>query len=141
MPETKQTPCFYGTYSDKISWRCENDTLIISGEGPMESEKDTESTVVLTQPWRHQYRQAPTIRKVIIKEGVTSVGVGAFSEQQSLETVVLADSVSAIHASAFYGCTALKTVTLPPHTREIGRGAFGKCSALVSVTIPETLQT
>lgn len=139
MPETKQTPCFYGTYSDKISWRCENDTLIISGEGPMESEKDTESTVVLTQPWRYQYRQAPTIRKVIIEEGITSVGVGAFSEQQSLETVVLADSVSAIHASAFYGCTALKTVTLPPHIREIGQGAFGKCSALVSVTIPETI--
>ena len=48
------------------------------------------------------------IYKVIIEDGVTTIGSYAFADCTSLTSVVIPDSVTTIGEWAFYDCTSLK---------------------------------
>ena len=74
---------------------------------------------------------------VVIPEGVTSIGIQAFSYCESLTNVVIPAGVTRIGYAAFSGCRALESVTIPDGVTSIGYLAFSYCSALESVTIPE----
>ena len=79
---------------------------------------------------------------VIIPEGVTSIGGGAFASgvfdvRTGLTSVTIPSSVTNIGASAFSGCIDLRSVTIPSAVTGIGNGAFEYCDELTSVTIPE----
>ena len=53
-----------------------------------------------------------SIQKVVVNDGVTSLGHGAFYECKHLKEVVLADSVTYLGYATFYHCTALESVAL-----------------------------
>ena len=74
--------------------------------------------------------------KVVIPNGVTSIGDNAFSDCSKLESIVIPDSVTSIGWSAFSHCEQLKTVNLPNSLTSIGQFAFYDCQMLESVTIP-----
>ena len=75
----------------EITWSFVGNTLTISGTGDMDD-----------APWSHlQY----AIKKVVINNGVTSIGSHAFSGCQNLENITIPNSVTSIGSSAFYGCT------------------------------------
>ena len=67
---------------------------------------------------------------------VTSIGVNAFSELNSLREIILSSSVTSIGTSAFKGCTNLKKVNIPEGVTSIGDYTFKSCN-LHHVTIPE----
>ncbi len=48
-----------------------------------------------------------SLTRVIIPDGVTSIGMDAFSDCSSLTRVVIPDSVTRIGDDAFYGCDSL----------------------------------
>lgn len=50
---------------------------------------------------------------VVIPEGVTSIGMGAFSGCSSLKRIVIPESMNSIGAHAFYECTALEKIIVP----------------------------
>ena len=81
------------------------------------------------------------IRNVILPEGMTAIGDGAFKECTTLESVVIPDTVKTIGNEAFYQCTALKSIRLPEGVTEIGEFAFYQCFSLKTVDLPDTLQT
>jgi hypothetical protein len=68
----------------------------------------------------HKY--ADLITKVIVEEGVTTVGNFAFSGLKNLTEVVLPEGITAINADAFSYNPALKTLHLPSTLDFIGQG-------------------
>lgn len=80
-----------------------------------------------------------SLTNIIIPEGVTKIGVGAFYECSSLKNITLPESVTEIGRYAFYRCTSLNNIIIPDGVTEIGRGAFEGCSSLTSVIIPESV--
>ena len=123
-----------GTCGNDLTWTLEDGTLTISGTGKMKdyypSNNDT------TAPWGEN---CSLIKSVVISDGVTSIGYGAFYNCSSLTSVTIPDSVTSIGGHAFDGCSSLTSVTIPDGVTSIGNGAFYKCSSLTSVTIPDSV--
>ena len=87
-------------------------------------------------PW---YSQRKKIKKVVIKDGVTSIGDYAFEYCSSLTSITIPNSVMSIGEYAFRGCSGLTSLTIPNSVTSIGDFAFYKCSGLTSVTIPNSV--
>lgn len=82
-----------------------------------------------TDRWRE-------LKEVVIEEGVTEIGVDAFSVCTSLETVTLPESLQKIGEGAFEYCSSLSEIRIPENVTVIGQRAFHFCKKLASVTIP-----
>lgn len=111
-----------------ITWELsETGTLTLSGNGPMKDyEYDSE------EDW---LGQKDCIKKVIIGDGITSIGSYAFYDCNDLKSVMFPDSLEIIGNSAFYGCNDLKNVILPDSLEIIGDDAFAVCG-LEEIDIP-----
>ena len=122
-----------GSCGDDLTYTIYSDmSMVIIGSGPMwEYYDDTHIN--------NDYYQS--IEKVIIEEGVTSIGNCAFAECSGLSTVSIPNSVTEIGSGAFSGCTVLNSITIPNSVINIGRGAFYGCTDLISVEIPSSVTT
>lgn len=76
-----------------------------------------------------------TITKVIIPEGVETIGPYAFANLTALEEVVLPSTLESIEYGAFYGCTSLKKVTGIEHVKLINKEAFANCNLSGTVSL------
>jgi len=68
------------------------------------------------------------IKKVVIPEGVETIGAYAFANLTALEEVVLPSTLEAIEYGAFFNCTKLKTVKGLEHVKLINQNAFANCN-------------
>ena len=117
-----------GTYGGNLSWTYDGDkTLTISGTGAMPDNQ---------RPWQ-DYKDS--IYRVIIENGVTSIGYRAFWEYSNIEQVSIPNSVTTIGAYAFWHCYGLKTVIIPNSVKTIEGDAFFACRSLTTVTIPQSV--
>ena len=64
----------------------------------------------------------------VIPEGVTSIGICAFSGCESLTDIVLPDSVTSIEDCAFWDCKSLSSIVIPDGVTSIGESAFIFCN-------------
>ena len=101
--------------------------LTITGKGIM---KDYTSW----SPWIYD-----SVKRVIIADGVTTIGDNAFNGCSSLTSVTIPNSVTTIGWRAFNGCSSLTSVTIPNSVTIIGGSAFSGCNSLTSVTIPNSV--
>lgn len=76
---------------------------------------------------------------VVIPDGVTSIGGGAF-QGSGLTGVTIPNSVTYIGDYAFSGCRMLTGITIPDSVVSIGDRAFFNCE-LASIVIPESVTT
>ena len=116
-------------FSNGLYWELNGTTLTISGNGPMED---------YSQPWENK----GTVEKVVIENGVTSIGRCCFLEYEKphyLKSVVIGNSVTSIVDFAFSGCSSLTSVCIPNSVTSIGKYAFNGCSSLTSVSIPNSV--
>jgi len=121
-----------GTLDGGLSWNLTKaGTLTISGKGAMPDFSSTEE-----QPWSGN---SSRIRKVIIGNGVTSIGSCAFWNCGVLSGEI-SPSVTIIGNSAFRG-SSLISLTIPSSVKTIGDSAFRECSNLSSVTVSEGVET
>lgn len=72
---------------------------------------------------------------VSIPDYVTTIGKGAFAQNNTLQRVELPEKLETVEYNAFGGCTALKDITLPESVIKVGPGAFHGCTALSSFEI------
>lgn len=120
-----------GTLGAGLSWQLTNaGTLTVSGKGEM---PDFESTS--DQPWSSNSSQ---IRKVVIGDGVTSIGACAFWNCGVISAEI-ASSVTAIGNNAFRE-TQMISVTIPSSVKTIGDSAFQKCQNLSEVSVSEGVE-
>ncbi len=141
-----------GTWGD-LSWSYSNGTLTISYSGSMSgsymaepdsaqyyydpADTETLEEVASDYPW-YTYRDSVT--KIVINDGVESIGGLAFYNMTKLETVSIVESdsllsgVGSIGDYAFGNCTSLTTFAVPAETTGVGDGVFYNCTALQKVT-------
>lgn len=120
----------FGTCGDNLMWGIENETLTISGIGPMKNYDGDNNK----SPWSCR----SDITKIIIQNGITSIGDYAFYWCFGLSDVSIPDSVTSIGAYAFSGCSSLGNITLPDSVTKLGKGAF-YISALCGITLSKRL--
>ena len=117
---------------DNLTWTLDADgTLTISGTGAMKN-------------YDYDSNQSPVynnsdVKKIVIEDGVTSIGDYAFRGCSSLTSITLPDSVTSIGDCAFVFCVGLSSITLPDSVTSIGDSAFKNCSSLTSITIPDSV--
>ena len=100
-----------------------------SGTGAM-----TSYSFFSSAPW-FSYRES--IKSLVIENGVTSIGYGAFFGCSGLTSITIPFSVTSIGSSAFSGCSGLTSITIPSSVTEIGEEAFSGCSGLTSINVDE----
>ncbi len=114
-----------------VQWKLDSDgTLTISGSGKM---KDYDSSITTWSGYQS------SIKSVIIKSGVTSIGENAFRDCSNLQSVTIPEGVTSIGENAFSCCSNLQSVTIPGSVTSIGNYVFELCRNLQSVTIPESV--
>ena len=119
-----------GTCGENLTWAVDEDALIISGTGEMENFSDNPA------PW---YEHHGIIEKVIIADGVTTIGDWAFKGHRGLTDVTIGNSVKTIGDWAFFGCESLTEIKIPNSVKRIGDEAFGYCGNLTSLTIGKSV--
>lgn len=77
---------------------------------------------------------------VVIPDGITAIGEGAFGFNKTLESVLIPEGVVSIGDNAFYECESLLFVTFPESLKSIGRYSFAHAS-LYDFTLPEGIET
>ncbi len=158
--EIKQTdePLSSGRCGDLLEWRLDYDgTLTITGMGDMsDGAWDDEKYAVKDIPWIDDME---IIRRVVVDDGVTSIGDYAFYECYNLTEITLPEGITSIGDSAFYytdiskidlpesvtkigvrsfnGCGSITEIEIPVGVTEIGDGTFDNCIKLSHVTLPE----
>ena len=118
-----------GSCGETVKWTFDKfGVLRIFGTGAM-----TNYTSSSVTPWAAHKND---IVKIVIEDGVTTIGEFAFSvadgaadadKYSSLTEVQIADSVETIGKYAFQGCSTLKSITIPAGVTTIGQRAFRKC--------------
>ena len=78
--------------------------------------------------------------KIIIKEGITKIGKGAFERCSHLKEIILPEGITEICENAFKGCHNLQNIVLPASVKKIGNGAFSNCRKLNNFIIPEGVE-
>ena len=122
--------CGLGT-SSNLRWTLDSEGLLtISGAGNM-----------------HDYRYWDTkwdsreeeIKKVVIEDGVRSIGYNAFCRCTALTEITIPESVTSIVHSAFSGCSSLTHITIPQAVGIINNDTFHNCSSLEEIVIPDNV--
>ena len=115
-----------GSCGENVTWTLTADgTLTISGTGAM-----TDYTYDSRSPW---YSCRTYIKRVVMQQGVTSIGDLAFWDCSGLTSVTIPDGVTSIGGDAFSGCAALTSVTIPGSVTNVGQDAFDNCSSLTDI--------
>ena len=107
-------------------------TLTISGTGAMYDYAENEA------PWKYFLEE---IEKIVVEDGVTALGNGAFFGCVNAKDVQLPEKLEALGEEAFRECTGLESIALPDNVMEIGYGTFAGCESLQSVQLPEQLES
>ena len=114
-----------GANGDNVTWTLDSDgTLTISGKGGIKE---------------RAFYTNKSIRKVVIEDGVTSLGEGAFMQCESLTSITIPNSVTSISDNTFVGCRSLTSITIPNSVTSIGICSFWACTSLTSITIPDSV--
>lgn len=134
----KVAAVLYGPFPDiqnpilgtDIKWTIsrDNKTITISGKGEM---PDFDNTISGKRcPWEEKKSK---INKVVIEEGVTTIGKHAFSGCIALNEVQIPKTVKTIGIAAFQGCNTLRQIDIPGSVKDVRGFAFYDCPQLGQV--------
>ena len=121
-----------GTCGKNLTWSLENGVLTISGTGAM-----NDYNTLFLPPWN---LYSHLVQRIVVHDGITSIGDRAFYGMSNLVTVTLPASVTRLGEMAFFECTSLKQISIPG-VETIGWGCFYGCISLNNVTLPECLRS
>ncbi len=117
-----------GTCGTDLAWSLlDTGTLTITGTGAMEGYSIYPNEEEIMSPWTDSMQN---IQKLIVGDGVTTIGTYAFTNATRLAEIVLPESLTTIGAGAFGNCTALTSVTIPAGVNSIEDAAFASCSGM-----------
>lgn len=104
--------------ADGVTYNLKKGTLTISGKG--EAYRD--------------FIGNKKIKKVVVKDGIESLGSVMFANCTNLKSVKFGNSLKSIGTECFYN-TAIKSLDLPKSCTRIGEGSFIGCKKLKKMSI------
>ena len=113
-----------GTCGDNLTWELKEDgTFVVSGTGPMYDYKfDYEYEYIPMVPWVAFRSQ---IKKVVIDEGVTSIGSYSFYECPNLTEVIIGNDVERIEEMAFSHNNYVEKLTVGTGLKYVSSAGYG----------------
>lgn len=127
-----------GICGDNLTWTLENGVLRISGEGKMyDFCLDDPSIDYPEVPWQNYKAE---IKKLIVDEGVTYIGLWAFVSCRNLKYITFPSSLKHIGTEVFTWCRSLESIKFSEGLDSIGYGAFQDCENLKSIIFPSSLK-
>lgn len=128
---------FSGVCGENLTWNLSSDgTLTISGTGDMYDYSSDGIGGIPAPPW---ISHADSISKILIDEGVTSIGSHAFVWCKNVDYFYLPNGLISIEPFAFYGCSSDVSIVLPDTMSRIGSCAFQHFTGLTSIDIPDSI--
>ena len=76
---------------------------------------------------------------IVLKDGVTEIGEGAFTESFDIVSVEIPNAITTIGMGAF-AYSVISSVVIPNSVTEISEGAFNGCDELKSIYIPASVE-
>ena len=127
-----------GECGENLTWSVDADgTLTISGTGAIPDFEyvmgETPNSIYggANTPWRSYL-----IRKVVVNEGITSVGSMALAYLEKMESISLPASLRELGSHALANNFGLKQIVLPENLETLDEMALFQCSGLSSLHIP-----
>jgi len=120
-----------GSCGTDLTWKMELTTLTITGKGSM-----IDFSSNLTPGWK-PYESI--IKKIIVEDGVETIGNYAFAGLNNLETVILGKDVGSIGNNSFYECAKLVKINFPSSLSDIKDHAFYSVS-IDSLLLPDSVR-
>ena len=120
-----------GSCGENITWTLDDaGVLTLSGTGAMND------YIYSTQvPW---YHNRDSVKRIIISDGITTIGDRAFYYCENLVDVTIPDSVIKFGTYAFANCGSnISYIDIPDGVISIGKHAFSSCTSLNNIVIPE----
>ena len=159
-----QDTTFVADFAYDRTGTCGKDFALVWSYDPMKKTLTISNAGAFTENMYYGVEAPKEMQELVIDDGVTSIGAGAFKGCSSLQRVTIGNSVTSIGNSAFAGCSNLKSVTLNSNALvskaytsssniksifgeqvteyilgdgiiSIGSSAFNDCSNLTSVSI------
>ena len=81
------------------------------------------------------------LSRLIVPEGITAIGTGAFQNNQRLERISFGHTLTSLGADAFAGCTSLEKLYIPDNITTLGvdstsyHGPFVNCTGLKEISV------
>ncbi len=127
-----------GKDGDNLTWTLDDQgTLTISGTGAMADWEEL-SGEINSAPWGVKDNNlTEKIKKIVIGDGVTTIGNYAFCDCMNLKSITIPSSMTSIGDFAFAGCVSLTGIDIPIGVTSIGEYAFNDCSSLTTIDVPE----
>lgn len=124
------------TCMDNLTYVLTSDgTLTISGSGEM-----NHGWSDIYGGWHTVFSQfKDQIKKVVIEDGMTIIGIDGFADCIYLTEVIIPNSVTGIGKRAFKGCSGLEKIEIPNSVTGWGDEVFAGCSNLREVKISENI--
>ena len=107
-------------------------TLTVSGTGPMYDASGEYDPPTCNNTG---------VKSIVIEDGVTGIGIGAFAGCPNADTVVIGETVETIGAWAFYDCDGINELNIPASVTTIGDSAFKGCGAVQTLVLRSGLQS
>ena len=137
---------FYATRGDlagkSATWAITEETvdevtetvLTISGTGAMFDFANANNVDI---PWGEDLAK---ITKVVIAEGITTIGSNSFANCTALKDVTYASTIKSIGDYAFYKCAKIKSLITPANVEVIGKNAYSDCTGITTLVLNEGLK-
>lgn len=137
-----------GSSGDSIRWTIDKNGLMrIYGQGDMVNATDNYVPGVGStskSPFNCSERGylLKNAKKVVIENGVTSIGNAAFYLGENIVDISIPSSVTRIGHEAFEGCSSIKELIIPDTVKYIeSLGVFSNCCNLERLKLPDTLES
>ena len=140
------------TCGENLTWNYDSDTytLTIEGTGNMKNfgyrggspwyGLEFQKVILpegITSIGSYAFTDCKELTEIDIPEGVTNISNYAFAYCEGLTKVNIPDSVKSIGDDCFCECGSLQFVNLPKNLKKMGNSVFNECTALTSIEIPE----
>lgn len=130
-----------GEKSDPVYYAMSGNTLTIFGKGKIKNcfTHLVESKGVKQVKGRKYHKYSNQIKNIVVKNGISFIGNGAFAYMDNLKTVDIQGTNTSLGIGAFFKNKKLSTVKFKKggKKRSFGFGCFAKCTSLKKIEIPQ----
>lgn len=113
-------------------WQDNNKTLVLKGKGRLADSEWVNKVKV----WY------PTLEKLVISEGITSIGTGYVNEfiSEKIKSLVFPEGLQVLESGVLFSCEKnIQNIKLPSTLKRIENGAITVAEGLMSLKIPDSV--